>query len=195
MPTPDLPPHLPFSPSSPSPPPGPPLHLQARAVISLHSPKQPPPRPGARSALTPRRARARSGPAPPLIHTHTLPPALPLSAPAVPGGIISSPAAGGGAGRGGGTGTPRQTLHIRPGPSHLGRGQERLLWAAPGRGRAGPDAQIWRRPGPHSWGPAVAAARPDKRLGGRRRLHELPGEERGGLSASGPTRRARSQPR
>lgn len=69
-------------------------------------------------------------------------------------------------------GGARQTRLIRPGAAHLGRGQERLLWAPPGRGRAGPDAQIWGRPGPHSWGPVAAAARRDKRLGGGRGGHE-----------------------
>lgn len=90
-------------------------------------------------------------------------------------------------------GGARQTRLIRPGPAHLGRGQERLLWAPPGRGRAGPDTKYGdgrgRIPRGRSLPPpavikgsaAAAAATSDP--------------ARSGSLSLCPTRAARSQPR
>lgn len=126
------------------------------------------PRPPEASSLTPHCAPgSRTAPG-------EAPTASSLTGPAVPGDYFG-PGPGGGA---------RQTLLIRPGLAHLGRGQERLLWAAPGRGRAGPDTQIWRRPGPHSWGPGAAPVRLDKRLRGRRRPTSYPEEREASLPAA-----------
>ncbi|XP_042652182.1 actin, alpha skeletal muscle [Tyto alba] len=164
----------------PSLPPTAPLLLPgARLYLQPRPPVFPFAAPNPRAAV--RGGRAAEGPSPP---PGPAPPSRPAGPGPAPAGAAPTCFALNGPGGAGGLFRPRRRVAVGGGSGRRSLyGRARLTWAAArsaffgqrrGRGRDGPDAQIWRRPGPHSWGPAAAAARRDKRLGGRRRSTSYP---------------------